>query len=466
MSLGNCQIFTPTETVKYMLDLIDYNENIFGKTIIDNSCGCGNFLIEIAERFIIDGQKKRKKKTQIKQALEECLYGYDVDENCVKKTLFNLNELAKKYKYKDVRWNISTSDGLYIDLNGTFDFVVGNPPYVAYVDLDDRTRQSTKEHFISCETGKFDYSYAFIEKGLNLLKGDGKMVMITPSNMFKTVFGENLRTLIRPYITNIIDCSARKIFDKVLTSPAITLYKKDNTSTILIYSELDADNNVNVERIIEKNTLVDKWNFTDYAELGERRFGDLYKVSNSVATLANKIFVHNKDNNGIVDIDIEDDIFRIAKSPKSEKYGKDQVIIFPYFYEKNKLKEYSLEEMNSKFPKAMKYLNTKKEELLCRDSDTSAEWFQFGRSQALRHINREKLLLSSIVTNSINIYKLSADTVPYSGLYIISLKGESLDKAKLILETERFYNYLLTKGIKVHGKSIRISSKDIEEYKY
>ena len=114
----------------------------------------------------------------------------------------------------------------------------------------------------------------------------------------------------------------------------------------------------------------------------------------------------------------------------------------------------------------MHYLSTKKDILVSRDSDKNAQWYEYGRSQALRHINQKKLMISTIITKVVKVYELEKDEIPYSGIYIVPRNGESLDNARLILQTQRFYNYLLTKGVKVSGDSIRISSKDVEEYLY
>lgn len=465
MNLKDCQVFTPTETVIYMLDLIDYHKGIFGKTVIDNSCGQGNFLVEVVRRFINDGIQQNMSKTKIKNALQKCIWGCDVDKNCVDICIDNLNTTVEIYGLKDVKWNISKNDGLYLNEELKFDFVVGNPPYVSYLDLDLDTRIKTKENFSSCSVGKFDYSYAFIEKGLQLLKNNGKMVMITPANMFKTVFAEKLRNIMKSELTFVVDCSNKKIFDEVLTSPAITVYEKGSKTNVLIYQETSDAGDIN-ERIIEKSTLSGKWNFTDYVSTGERRFGDYFKASNCIATLANKIFIHTIDEEGKIDIDVENGALKDTKSPKSEQFGIKQRIIFPYYYKNGELKNYSEQELTKKFPKLMKYLASNKEELKSRDSDKNAKWYEYGRSQALRHINKNKLLISTIITKTVKVYELDANVVPYSGIYIIPRENASLEDAKLILQTERFFNYLLTKGVKVSGDSIRISSRDVEEYKY
>ena len=226
------------------------------------------------------------------------------------------------------------------------------------------------------------------------------------------------------------------------------------------------ESRIDHETVIDKQSLSGKWNFTTYVESGERRFGDSFKASNCIATLANKIFIHKVDDQGNLDIDVEKDAIKEAKSPKSEQFGIKQKIIFPYYYENNELKSYTEDEINQRYPKLMTFLSSKKEELTSRDSDKNAQWYEFGRSQALRHINQDKLMISTIITKVVRVYELDSCVVPYSGIYIIPRNNSSLDDAKLILQTKRFYEYLLTKGVKVSGDSIRISSKDVEDYRY
>lgn len=465
MDLSKCQIFTPADTVKYMLDKVDYTNNIFGKRIIDNSCGTGNILIEVVNRFIADGKKTRKRKSTIIRGLESCVFGCDVDPKMVESCIKNLNVVAEHAGLFDVHWNIFNMDGLYLSDPIGFDFVVGNPPYIAYADLDTETRKQTRENFTSCALGKFDYSYAFIEKGLSLLRNNGKMAIIAPSNMFKTVFGNKLRELIKNELTEIVDCSAINVFENVLTAPAITIYQKGSNSNILVYKE-KLPCNVESEKFIDKSQLIDKWDFTGFIAKGSRIFGDYFKVSNSIATLANKVFIHNVNEDGSLDINIEPTILRPAKSPKTEQYHITQKIIFPYRYIDASLVHYEEAEFQTQFPLAYEYLDSQKEVLKERDSDAKAKWFEYGRSQALAHLNCEKLLMSTIITHKVRLYKLDANTIPYSGLYIIPRGEMTLDTAFTILQSQHFYDYLLSKGVKERGDSIRISSKDVEDYKF
>ena len=111
-------------------------------------------------------------------------------------------------------------------------------------------------------------------------------------------------------------------------------------------------------------------------------------------------------------------------------------------------------------------MESKKAKLGERDSDDKAKWYEYGRSQALAHLNCEKLLMSTIITRRVRLYKLDVEDIPYSGLYIIPKEKMPLDTAITILQSQQFYNYLLSKGVKERGDSIRISSKDVEEFKF
>ena len=64
-------------------------------------------------------------------------------------------------------------------------------------------------------------------------------------------------------------------------------------------------------------------------------------------------------------------------------------------------------------------------------------------------------------------YKLSKDCIPYAGVSIILKENNNkflLKKAKEILESKDFFEYILSIGIPINGNSVRITSKDIENY--
>lgn len=61
-----CQIFTPDDIVETMLDHVGYIDSLYGKTILENSCGNGQFLKGIVKRYINDCKRKGLSRTKIK----------------------------------------------------------------------------------------------------------------------------------------------------------------------------------------------------------------------------------------------------------------------------------------------------------------------------------------------------------------------------------------------------------------
>jgi hypothetical protein len=55
--IKKCQVFTPIQNVIQLLDLATYDSSLYGKKIIENSCGNGNILSEIVRRYILDAKK-------------------------------------------------------------------------------------------------------------------------------------------------------------------------------------------------------------------------------------------------------------------------------------------------------------------------------------------------------------------------------------------------------------------------
>ena len=458
----NCQIFTPSYIAKEMLDLINYNNNILEKYVLDNSCGDGSLLVEVVRRYIVESLKCKKSKKQISNELYKYIVGIEIDQYYVDECKKKLTQTAKEYGINNKNWNVICEDGLKYSDDFKFDYIVGNPPYIAYAMLKPEERKFVKENFKSCYYGKFDYSYAFVEKCLSLLNNNGKMVFITPSNMYKTQFGKELREIMLPYITKIVDYSFEKIFKKVLTSPAITVFEKRTTES-LTYELKFYDKQM--QNTINKCDLKDKWYFLKNESKGKKRFGDYFKVSNSIATLCNNVFV--VDDCIVKKYNLESQSLKTAISPKSKKYNKNKFVIFPYKYNnENILLKYSEESFKTLYPNTYGYLLKNKDRLEKTNKDNSAQWFEFGRSQALSHLNQQKLLISTIATDKLIVYELDPDEIPYSGLYIVPIKNLDLSFAKSILSKKSTMRYLKASGIVLSGSSIRISTKDVENLKF
>ncbi|WNY23715.1 hypothetical protein MmiHf6_10290 [Methanimicrococcus hongohii] len=334
-----CQVFTPNHIAEKMLDLAGYSHDLFNKRVLENSCGDGNILVPVIKRYIEDSMFCNKTIEEIKEGLESNICGVEIDKVQYKKCLINLNKVARSYDLKHINWNLVNDDSLLSEELSSnlinFDFVIGNPPYIMYRELDENIRSSLKEHFVTCKKGKFDYCYAFIEAGIKSLSNNGKLVYIIPNSIFKNVFGDNLREYMLPNLKSIHDYTSSKQFNKTITSSAIIVVDKGYSSEYIQYFDILSNNKFK----IYKGNLNGKWIFSKSIESdtdGKNRFGEYFKVANTVATLLNKVFVideYKEETDYLILKDeslIEKSITRATASPKSLRFSKAERIIFPY----------------------------------------------------------------------------------------------------------------------------------------
>lgn len=467
-----CQVFTPENYVRELLDSVGYIQDLYGKRILENSCGDGNILSVIVQRYIDDCQAHGLSRTKIKNGLSRDIYGVEIDPIQYDKCIRKLNIILQQNNIKAVDWKIYNED--YLRWSGKMDFqyIVGNPPYITYSELNKIEQNYVKETFFTCKKGKFDYCYAFIEKSIISLSKNGKMAYLIPSSIFKTVFGINLRNFMKPYITEIKDYTRERVFNTALVKSAIMILDKKRLKPIFHYSDMTVKKQIKIP--IEQ--LEDKWFFSENDGNGIHRFGDFFKVSHVVATLLNDAYVL-KDGTYIV-LDkgylcknhiIEKDVVRETATPRSLRYNKQEKIIFPYTYVKGTLKKFEKEEFEQLYPGATAYLNEYRTRLDDRKSDGGAKWFEYGRSQALNGLNCEKLLISTVITEHVEVYSLTNECIPYAGMYIVQNENNTrytLDYAIQVLKSDEFRNYVLRVGIPISGNSVRITSRDVEDYKF
>lgn len=471
--MKKCQVFTPEYVVNIMLDIAGYKHDLFGKKVLESACGSGNILSQIVRRYIIHCLNKGIDYNDVKKGLENDIVGYDVEEECCQQCRERLDAIAEMYGIKGVQWQIINANTLRLIENRKFDFALGNPPYITYRDLSANERKELKERFSSCQKGAFDYCYAFIEHDLNCLAESGKMVYLIPSSIFKNVHAQKLREIILSDVINITDFTTKKLFGKILTSSALLVCKKGANEDSIIYENVGITPPKRMS--IAKYLLTsNKWVFCSEEKVSKKDmllFSDFFSASIVVATLLNDAFVLK---GGSLETDayvtpngfrIEKEIVRPSASPRALRSNKTEHIIFPYQYS-DCLIYYSEDDFFEKFPEATRYLSKYKNKLMKRDADKKCKWFEYGRTQALNKINAEKLLISTVVTSRVEVYRLNKETIPYAGIFIRQKAYLPLSFAETLLKSEAFYNYVHSIGIYANGSSVRITPADIENFSF
>lgn len=458
-----CQKFTPPALVDTMLELAQYSGDLYGKYVLENSFGNGNILAAIVSRYIEEAFAHDYTREQVSEGLGRDIYGIELDKELYNTCINKLNSITDEMQLPRVDWQLFNDDSLSFNYPVKFEYIIGNPPYIAYKELDDDSRKLLRERFESCKTGKFDYCYAFIELGIDLLSESGKLIQLVPNNIYKNVFANKLRALLGRHVTAIYDYPEQKLFGDTLTSISVFCYDAACNNNSFRYVNKTLDSSYSIAR----DALGDKWIFTDQQVVTSQRirFGDYYSASISVATLLNKAYLVSEEQS--IEERIESTVLRDAASPRFLREKKTYKIIFPYSVDNGQLQHYTEDSFRKQCPNAIAHLERFKEDLSKRDSDRTAHWFEYGRSQALAHINREKLLLSTIITKKVEVYPLDAQTIPFSGIYITAKSpAHSLNEAKRILSSPQFLEYVKGIGIKISGTSLRITCRDVNNFEY
>ena len=464
----NCKVYTPDSCVSILLDEVGYISNLYGKKVLENSCGSGNILRHIVARYICDAKAQGYSDEQIKLGLENDITGIEIDPIAYQKCKRRLTYMARKYGITGVKWNLLSQDALDHQVC-KYHFVIGNPPYITYHDLSIEQREKLRNSYASCQQGRFDYCYAFIEQSFNCMLQHGRLAYVLPNSILKNVWAKDLRTLLQAHVHTILDLKNQNVFEDVTLSPIILIVEKDTTSPNITFKCKDENITLAVPRV---QLQADSWAFGNYITHAQHRFGDYFTVSNSVATLLNKAFLI--ENYTILDdhfaevqnYRIERSILRPAASIKASNRRVPPYIIFPYNFVGNQLHHYEEDTFLQLFPNAHRYLLSYKEQLDKRAADKNAKWFEYGRSQAISHVNNEKLIISNVISGHVKVVQADNQSIPYAGLYIVPTGHYTLAQAQAILERADFLDYVKQHGVPTTGNSYRISSKLVENYRF
>jgi len=119
------------------------------------------------------------------------------------------------------------------ELGGKFDYVISNPPYISYEEIEPDKRILYRKLF-EVATGRFDTYMLFFEKALSLLKPGGRMVFITPEKYLYVLSAKSLRKLLAEYHVEEIELVKEDAFRGVLAYPAITVVVKELPAKTII----------------------------------------------------------------------------------------------------------------------------------------------------------------------------------------------------------------------------------------
>lgn len=456
------KIYTPDYLVEIILDQGHYSEGLINKKhVIDNSCGDGQFIIHIIDRYIKDFLKLSSNLHELKKELETYIHAIEIDDLELKVCIERCNKLVSAYGIESVDWDFINGNTLQIDkFNNKMDFVVGNPPYVRVHNLNDDS--DSVKNYLFGNGGMTDLYIVFYEIGIKMLNDTGILCYISPSSFFTSIAGTNMRNYIldNNLIESICDLKHFQAFNST-TYTAIVCLSKSISNNKIKYYEFDGNNYcpIYIDSLTKNDYLIEgNFYFSKQSNLKMlRKILCNFKkadvsIKNGYATLNDKVFIH--------DFDFESKyIIPVVKSSRA-KWSK---IFYPYDNEGNLVSEDDLR----KDEKMYAYLLSHKEELLKRsgEKDMNLYWYAFGRSQGLRDTYKNKISINTLIRNThdLKIVEVPAGSGVYSGLYIIS-NALSVKEIKEALLDEEFGTFVSLLGKYKNGGCYTFSSKDVKAY--
>jgi len=103
----------------------------------------------------------------------------------------------------------------------SFDFVIGNPPYVPITKLSEKEKKHYRTLYKTAK-GRFDLYLLFFERGLRCLKPGGRLVFVTPEKFLYVETAAQLRKLMLGKQIEEIQMLDENSFGELVTYPTIT----------------------------------------------------------------------------------------------------------------------------------------------------------------------------------------------------------------------------------------------------
>ncbi len=472
----NGAIYTPLYIREYIVKetLKKYtNKELIDIKIGDLSCGCGGFFVTAALYI------HQKTGVSINKIISN-FYGVDIASYSIERTRIILNLLCalngeeisshvNLYQANSLEFSVLNIEG--VKHNQGLDVIIGNPPYVSSSKISEDSKRLLINWSVA-STGKTDLYLPFFQIAIEALKPGGTLGYITVNNFYRSLNGRAFRNYMseHSYDLRMIDFGSEQVFKGRSTYTCICLISR-RAGRITYCKKSSKDiNRITQEDIayIEYKTVDDftGWILCNATEASNLRkiestgtsLGKLYDIKNGFATLKNevylftpireveKFFIISCDN---IEYKIEKSICRKAIKPNILKEDSDiddniEYLIFPYTLDSNNRAILIPEDiMKRDYPCTLEYLRQNYDSLKKRDKEsrTYADWYAFGRTQALNIVGN-KLLFPYLADKPYFVLTEDKSLLFYNGYAIVCESSRKLKVLRRILQSSVFWYYI------------------------
>jgi hypothetical protein len=241
-------VFTKSCVVDFILDLVGYTSEqpLYQQSLLEPAAGTGAFFLPALDRLL---EAWSQNSDQDALTLLPCLRAVELHVDSyltlraeVRSKLLNAGIQEAQADQLCEAWLIQCDFLLTKGLN-SFDYVVGNPPYVRQEKISPILLSTYRAKYKTLYD-RADLYVPFFERSLKLLNPDGELGFICTDRWTKNKYGAPLRRMIAKgyHLKTYVDLIDVQAFDTdVATYPAITIIKKAKGKTTRFAAQPELD---------------------------------------------------------------------------------------------------------------------------------------------------------------------------------------------------------------------------------
>ncbi|NPD88285.1 MAG: N-6 DNA methylase [Asgard group archaeon] len=257
-------VFTPFSIIDYILEQLNYPESLENSEtakLIDLACGSGLFLSRATRRICTLGKKQQLSPQKIVRFMEKSIFGFDIDPIAVLLSKINIvmvlmETLKADYPFENpISINVHKTNSMVKEGNSdskiikeikssSFDYIVGNPPYIESKKMDIKTKKICQENFPEDAKRHYDIYALFLVLGASMLNDTGQLGFIIPNKFLISRFARQFRErfLEENLISQILNLAHQKVFIPAVY-PIILLLNKQRKKeeSIKMFTNIDLE---------------------------------------------------------------------------------------------------------------------------------------------------------------------------------------------------------------------------------
>lgn len=483
-------IFTRAEVVEFMLDLCGYtaDQPLHKLRLLEPSFGGGDFLLPIINRLLKAWRMAGSSRTALED-LADAIVAIELHRDtslatarAVEGQLLDAGLPIDQAKGLVESW-LKQGDFLLADLQGPFDYVVGNPPYVRQELIPAPLLAEYRRRYATI-FDRADLYIPFIERSLTALKPGGTLAYICADRWMKNRYGGPLRKFVAEnYRLKIyVDMTATRAFHTdVEAYPAITIISREKpgltrvahrpdvtetnlrnlAKTLTSAAPLKCNEQIRELACVTNGTepwLLESSDQTALVRRLEQQFPTIEqvgcKVGIGVATGADKAFIAD-----CAALDVEHDRKVPLVTTKDIVSGvvewKGRCVINPY------KDEGGLVDL-ANYPKLAKYLNANREIIEKRHcaKNSPKQWYRTIDRITPALATKPKLLIPDIKGEAHVVYE-DGKLYPHHNLYYITSSDWDLRALQAVLLSSISRLFVSMYSTKMRGGFLRFQAQYI-----